>query len=110
MAFMVSSFIGGLMLTSNSSSVGSMSGETGGGGLLRVSLKNYVHLALTSSFLEIVSPFLSLTAKVGVACSSQQKSGDLVEPCHVSLSSCSLSFLRELVDESSVVLPGAFFI
>ena len=66
MAFMVSSFIGGLMLTSNSSSVGSMSDETGSGGLLRVSLKNYVHLALTSSFLEIVSPFLSLTARMGL--------------------------------------------
>ena len=82
MAFMVSCFVGGLVLTSSSSVAGGMSGGAGGGGLFRISLKCSVHLTLCSSSPVMVSPLLSLT---GVACFSRQHSCDLIESLHISL-------------------------
>ena len=66
MAFIISVLVGGLMLTSSTCAAGGMSGGVGGGSLLSVSLKCSAHLALWSSSMVMMSPFLSLTGWVGL--------------------------------------------
>ena len=66
MAFMISCFVGELVLTSSSCVARGMSGGAGGGGLFRISLKCSAHLTLCSSSPVMVSLFLSLTERVGL--------------------------------------------
>jgi hypothetical protein len=63
---MISVLVGDLVLMSSSWTAGGIFGRTGGGGLLIVFLKCSVHLTLWSFSLLMVSPFLSLTALVGL--------------------------------------------
>ena len=115
MAFTFSCYVGCLVLTSSSCVAAGMSGGAGGGCLIRISLKRSVHLALCSSSPVMVSPFSVRTFSVPfvsdraswVACFSRQHSCDLIESHHISLPRLSLCFLRELVDEGSLVFPRA---
>ena len=79
MAFMVSCFVGGLVLTFNSCLAGGMSGGADCGSVFRIALKCSTNLTLCSIF-----PSDGLSALVsdrasGVACFSRQHSCDLIE-------------------------------